>query len=43
MRCHQFCISCHGLSMHYPECTDPEVYAISTSAEIPLRKSSKRK
>lgn len=38
-----FCIHCHGVNKHYPECTKHESYAIPATAEVPSKNSSKRK
>lgn len=38
-----FCINCHGLNTHYPDCTKKEAYDIPATAEVPPKKSSKRK
>lgn len=43
MHCNMFCINCHGLNKHYPECRKKESYAIPATAEIPAKQSSKRK
>jgi hypothetical protein len=38
-----FCINCHKIGDHYPECTNPESYAIMTTAEVPKKNASKKK
>jgi hypothetical protein len=43
MHANSFCINCHGVNKHYPECVKPESYSIPTSAEVPSKNSSKRK
>jgi hypothetical protein len=43
MHSNKFCINCHGINKHYPECNKPESYDIPTSAEVPTKNSSNRK
>lgn len=43
MHSNMFCINCHGLNKHYPECEKHEAYAIPATAEVPAKSSSKRK
>ena len=38
-----FCVNCNGLNnKHYSDCPMPEVYAISSTAEVPRKKANKR-
>lgn len=43
MHSNTFCVNCHGVNKHYPECKQKESYEIPTSAEVPTKTSSKRK
>lgn len=43
MHANKFCVNCHGLDKHYPECTNHEEYDIPTSAEVPSKNATKRK
>lgn len=43
MHSNSFCVNCHGLNKHYPECIKFESYSIPTSAEVPTKTSSKHK
>lgn len=40
-----FCINCHCVGKHechYPDCKNPETYAIPASTEVPRKNASKR-